>query len=95
MSVEAGARLAKLFNQETTSSACRFGQVLEAGRGTLRISCDGLQLELEDIWINPQLSFQWDFDNGNVNYLRKGDRVLLLTLDDQDYYLISKGVRAK
>lgn len=97
MSAEAGALLAQTLadlGPQKQGQGFYVGQVLEAGGGRLRISCVGLQLEKEDLWVNPYLDYRWTYDNGEVNLLRKGDRVTLQSLDGQDYYLTGKAVRA-
>lgn len=63
------------------------GQVLEAGEHTLRVVCGGQELGREDLWVNEALLAP----GGRA--LARGDRVVLLTEDGQDYYLICKAVR--
>ena len=75
-------------------SAFRLGQVRWAGHGVLQVDCDGLLLDKEDLWLSPYLSYTWVQDNGADNLLRTGDRVVLLTQDEQDYYLLARMVRA-
>lgn len=75
-------------------SAFRLGQVRRAGHGVLQVDCDGLLLDREDLWLAPPLSYTWTEDNGEYNLLRMGDRVVLLTQDKQDYYLLARVVRA-
>lgn len=75
-------------------SAFFIGTVMEAGRGRLRVSCGGLQLEPEDLYLAVGLDYKWQEDHGEPNLLRKGDRVVLLSQDGQDYYLIARMVRA-
>ena len=75
-------------------SALFIGIVTEAGRGRLRVNCCGLQLEPEDLWLAPGFDYKWTEDTGGNGLLRKDDRVILLSEDGQDYYLISKAVRA-
>ncbi len=41
--------------QSYPGSAFRLGEVLEAGPDSLRISCDGMELDNEDLWVNPAL----------------------------------------
>lgn len=36
-------------------SAFRLGEVKEAGADSLRIACDGLELDNDDLWVNPAL----------------------------------------
>ena len=70
------------------------GSVLQAGGGNLRIACNGLQLSRQDIWLAPGLDYGWTEDDGADAKLRTGDRVILFTGDGQDYYLLTKAVRA-
>lgn len=94
MSAEAGARLVgALTDKRTTRSGGYIGAILEAGQGRLRLTCGGIQLEKEDLWVTQELEYNWDVDTGKPNLLRQGDRVVLLSEDDQDYYLIAKVVR--
>lgn len=70
------------------------GEVLQAGQGRLQVRCGGLTLGPEDLYLAVGLSYQWTWDNGSQNYLRRGDRVILLSQDGQDYYLLTRMVRA-
>ena len=99
MSADAGAALAALLfgDKSKGGSAFRIGVILAAGDGALRISCDGLQLEPEDLWLVPGMSYKYAIesdDGSDDGKLRTGDRVLMLSADGQDYYLISKAVKA-
>ena len=59
-----------------------FGQVQQAGQGTLRVVCGGLTLDQA-----------WTEDTGGDELLRAGDRLLVLvTADGQDYYILQKAV---
>lgn len=75
-------------------SAFFVGTVTEAGQGRLRVSCGGLQLEPEDLYLAVGLDYHWTYDYGGENLLRKGDRVALLSQDGQDFYLLARMVSA-
>lgn len=90
---DAIARILGSLAPPAKGSAFRIGEILEAGRSKLRISCDGLVLESDDLWFAPGLTYHWIADTGDPGFLRAGERVLLFSLDDQDYYLISKAVK--
>lgn len=79
--------------QKDRHSAFCVGTVLQAGGGKLRIKRGGVPLERENLWVNEALDWAWTEDLGGRNCLTPGDRVVLLTLDDQTYYLICKVVR--
>lgn len=79
--------------REGHHSAFCIGTVLQAGGGRLRVKRGELPLEKEDLWVNPELDWRWTEDFGDRSYLRPGDRVVLLSPDDQTYYLICKAVR--
>ncbi len=89
--------LRKLNGDRLPPSPVRLGTVLEAGHGKLRILCAGLPVELDELYINPELNYQWKKDTGGVDLLRAGDLVVLLTPmgeeQDQEYYLVCKVVR--
>ena len=91
-------RIAKSMGQAARQvgrpSAFYLGTVLEAGRGQLRVSCGGLQLDPEDLYLAAGLSYRWTEDHGELNFLRKGDRVVLLSEDGQDFYLLQRMVKA-
>lgn len=60
------------------------GRVLQAGEGTLRLACDGLELDQDMLWVNASL----------VRGLEAGDRVLVaVSADRQDYMVLCKVVR--
>lgn len=60
------------------------GRVLQAGEGTLRLACDGLELDQDMLWVNASL----------VRGLQAGDRVLVaVSADRQDYMILCKVVR--
>ena len=88
------ASMARAAREAQTGSAFRLGKVRRAGHGVLQVDCDGLLLDREDLWLAPPLSYTWTEDNGEYNLLRTGDRVVLLTQDKQDYYLLARVVRA-
>ena len=70
-----------------------FGDVLEAGQGELRIACGGLSLGQTELHVSADLSYTWTLDAGQANFLRAGDRVLVLVSSDmQDYYVLQKAV---
>lgn len=75
-------------------SAFSIGEVTAAGNGVLKISCDGLPLEPGDLYLAVGLDYHWIYDNGALNLLRKGDRVVLFSEDKQTYYLLQRMVRA-
>lgn len=71
------------------------GEVTQCGGGRpLKLSAGGLPLELDDLFIEPGLNWTWTQDNGSASFLRKGDRVVLLSTDMQTYYLLCKVVSA-
>lgn len=86
--------LIQLGRRAAQPSACSIGEVLRAGNGTLQVSCGELVLEPEDLYLAQGLDYRWSVDDGSALKLRRGDRVVLLSLDGQDYYLICKAVRA-
>lgn len=68
-----------------------FGDVLAAGHGRLRVVCGGLTLEAAMLHVPQELIYTWDEDRGQSNYLRAGDRLLILVTEDrQDYYIVEK-----
>lgn len=69
------------------------GEVVRAGQGDLKIRRGELPLDREDLYVNPTLDWRWTVDTGGTELLRAGDRVVLLTLDDQTYYLVCRAVR--
>lgn len=69
------------------------GTVQQAGRGRLRVGRGSLILEREDLYVDPTLKWNWEEDTGAPELLRPGDRVVLLTEDEQTYYLICRVVR--
>lgn len=70
------------------------GRVTAAGGGQLRVTVGRLQLERSDLLVNPELDWRWTEDTDGTELLRPGDLVLLLSQDDQSYYLPCKVVRA-
>lgn len=88
------AAMVRAGRQGSPASPFYLGEVLESGGGSLRVSCGGLQLEPEDLWLTPGLDYRWTLDTGGDSLLRQGDRVVLLSGDGQDYYLICKAVKA-
>lgn len=70
-----------------------FGTVITAGHGNLQVSCNGLSLGPEDVHLPSGLNYTWESDPGGVQFLRAGDRLLILvTSDQQDYYVLQKAV---
>ena len=86
--------IVKLGGKGQAPSPFRLGEVLEAGQGRLRVSCGGLQLEREDLYLAAGLDYQWTEDTGGPELLRSGDTVALLSADEQTYYLVARMVRA-
>lgn len=95
---ESGGRIAsaivKLGGQGQAPSPFWLGQVQEAGQGRLRVSCGGLPLDKDDIWLAAGLDCNWTEDTGGPELLRSGDTVALLSADGQTYYLVARMVRA-
>ena len=95
---QSGGRIAsaivKLGGKGQAPSPFRLGEVLEAGQGRLRVSCGGLQLEREDLYLAAGLDYQWTEDTSGPELLRTGDTVALLSADEQTYYLVARMVRA-
>lgn len=93
---QSGGRIAsaivKLGGKGQAPFPFRLGQVLEAGQGRLRVSCGGLQLEREDLYLAAGLDCNWTEDTGGPELLRSGDTVALLSADDQTYYLVARMV---
>ncbi len=73
-------------------SAFCLGQVQAAGQGVLIVEADGLTLDvaLGDLQVSVLLDYHWIDDNGEPNKLRRGDIVVLLSLDKQSYALAAK-----
>ena len=70
-----------------------FGQVQQAGQGTLRVVCNGLTLDQTELHVPPGLDYAGEEDDGSGRLLRAGDRLLVLvTMDKQDYYILQKAV---
>ena len=70
-----------------------FGQVQQAGQGTLRVVCGGLTLDQTELHVPPGLDYAWTEDTGGDELLRAGDRLLVLvTADGQAYYILQKAV---
>lgn len=88
------AQLLALVREHGAAPAFRLGTVRQAGGGRLRVSCGGLALEREDLYVHAGLDWRWTEDTGGAELLRPGDLVILLTGDDQTYYLICKVVSA-
>ncbi len=57
------------------------GTVTAEGRDSLRVQCGGTVLTRENLWIGSGMS---------VSALDVGDEVVLLTQDQQRYYIICK-----
>ena len=75
-------------------SGLYIGDIMVGGFGQLKVSCGGLTLEPEDLYLAVGLDYHWTHDNGEINLLRSGDRVVLLSPDGQTYYLLQRMVRA-
>ena len=94
---ENAARIARSMGraagQSAPSSHFFLGEVREAGNGKLRVNCGGMDLTAGDLYVSAGLDYRWQEDNGMANLLRRGDRVVLLSGDGQDYYLIARMVR--
>lgn len=73
-------------------SVCE-GEVTHAGHGTLTVRVGQLpELQKEDLSVNPWYKYDWILDEGQAEYLRPGDKVVLLTADGQNFYLVCKVV---
>lgn len=73
-------------------SVCE-GEVVRAGRGDLSVQVGQFPpLQKEDLLVNPYYNFHWILDEGQAQYLRTGDKVVLLTADGQSFYLVCKVV---
>lgn len=71
------------------------GEVLRSGAGgPLQVRSAGLELEEEDLRVNPRYDWDWERDYGEEHLLRRGDRVVLLTADGEVFYLLCKVVGA-
>ena len=79
--------------QTAPASPFYLGEVKQAGGGSLRVSCGGLELGRGDLFVSAQLRWDWTWDDGSPQLLRPGDRVVLLSRDGQDFYLIARMVR--
>ena len=94
---ENAARIARSMGRAAGRSAPAspffLGEVREAGNGKLRVNCGGMDLTAGDLYVSTGLDYRWQEDNGMANLLRRGDRVVLLSGDGQDYYLIARMVR--
>lgn len=89
--------LRKIAEHDRPRSSVRIGTVQLAGHGALRLICDNLPVEKDELYINPELDYQWTKDDGALEKLRAGEKVLLLTPtgaeQDQLYILVCKVVR--
>ena len=74
-------------------STLYLGEVKQAGNGRLRVNCAGLDLTQGDLFVSAQLHWDWTQDDGSPQLLRPGDRVVLLSQDGQDFYLVARMVR--
>lgn len=73
-------------------SVCE-GEVVRAGRGNLSVQVGQFPpLQKEDLLVNPSYNYSWILDEGQAEYLRPGDKVVLLTADGQSFYLVCKVV---
>lgn len=86
------AELNKVSEDNIPPGAVCEGVIVRAGRGNLSVQVGRLYLDKEDVRLNPYYSYTWLKDEGGPTYLRAGDRVILLTIDAQTYYLICKVV---
>lgn len=69
------------------------GVVTRAGRGDLVVRVGQLpELQKEDLSVNPWYKYDWILDEHQPEYLRPGDKVILLTADGQHFNLICKVV---
>lgn len=85
--------LKQFTKRQDSSTGCKLGHVIAAGHGWLQVACDGLTLGLGDLWVAAHLSYYWTSDDGDPNYLRAGDRVILFTPDGDAYHLMCRVVR--
>lgn len=94
--MDGAARLVQMLGSgERRAAGWLRGQVEEAGHGRLKVVCGGQTLEAADLYLAPGLDYKWTHDGGGDSLLRQGDLVAVLVSEDrQDYYLISKVVRA-
>ena len=94
---ENAARIARSVGRAAEQSAPAspffLGEIREAGNGKLRVNCGGMDLTAGDLYVSAGLNYKWTEDNGLPGLLRRGDRVVLLSGDGQDYYLIARMVR--
>ena len=68
------------------------GTVLDAGGGSLRIRCMGLELDKAFLYLPAGLDCAWTEDDGAPELLRPGDKLLCWTADKQTFYIICKAV---
>ena len=67
-----------------------FGQVQQAGQGTLRVVCGGLTLDQTELHVPPGLDYAWTEDTGGDELLRAGDRLLVLVTAGVAWYLLAR-----
>lgn len=73
-------------------SVCE-GVVTRAGRGNLAVRVGQFpELSKEDLSVNPWYKYNWILDEHQPEYLRPGDKVILVTVDGQHFNLICKVV---
>lgn len=73
-------------------SVCE-GVVTRAGRGDLAVRVGQFpDLSKEDLSVNPYYSYSWILDEGQAEYLRSGDKVILVTADGQHFNVVCKVV---
>lgn len=66
------------------------GKVIAAGGGNIVVETDGLRLGKEDLHVSVLLDYQYTQDDGAPNKLRAGDRVMMLSSDQETYDLTAK-----
>lgn len=91
---EQAARLVQAMRgaSKTSGSGIEDGTVLDAGGGTLRIRCMGLELDKEFLYLPAGLDCAWTEDDGTPELLRPGDKLLCWTADKQTFYILCKAV---
>lgn len=91
---EQAARLVQALRGASSASGSGIadGTVLDAGGGTLRIRCMGLELDKESLFLPAGLDCGWTEDDGTPELLRPGDKLLCWTADKQTFYILCKAV---
>ena len=54
------------------------------------VETDGLRLEKEELHVSVLLDYQYTVDDGAPNKLRAGDRVMMMSSDQETYDLTAK-----